>query len=205
MKKGFHSFFVSLIALILAAPIAGVSSTFVLSDSQLLLTEQVDLARSSYGVNIEFYGENSGFESLTRNEFATIAFLISNTGTLPDTYNLSISWEEDELGWFANSSRETITIDSGDEELVDFNFQAPVQNVFDESEKTFTLRATSQNDTSVTGVQDQLIDIEMTYAVDIELRQGDSKVGNRGESVSYSVRIKNSGNNTSSYIWSIGT
>ena len=44
MKKGFHSFFVSLIALILAAPIAGVSSTFVLSDSQLLLTEQVDLA-----------------------------------------------------------------------------------------------------------------------------------------------------------------
>ena len=204
MKKGFHSFFVSLIALILAAPIAGVSSTFVFSDSQLLPTEQVDLARSSYGVNIEFYGENSGFESLTRNEFATIAFLISNTGTLPDTYNLSISWEEDELGWFANSSRETITIDSGDEELVDFNFQAPVQNVFDESQMTFTLRATSQNDTSVIGTQDQVIDIEMTYAVDIELRQGDSKVGNRGESVSYSVRITNSGNNLDNFAISTG-
>ena len=47
MKKGFNSFFVSLIALILAAPIAGVSSTFVYSDSQLLFAEEIDLARSS--------------------------------------------------------------------------------------------------------------------------------------------------------------
>ena len=100
MKKGFHSFFVLLIALILAAPIAGVSSTFVYSDSQLLLAEESDLARSSYDVMIDSYGDNTGFESLTRNEFKTIAFLISNTGSLPDTYNLSVSWEDNGLGWF---------------------------------------------------------------------------------------------------------
>ena len=204
MKKGFNSFFVSLIALILAAPIAGVSSTFVYSDSQLLFAEEIDLARSSYGVNIEFYGDNTGFESLTRNEFATIAFLISNTGSLPDTYNLSISWEENDLGWFANSSRETITIDSGDQEIVDFNFQTPIQDVYDESQMTFTLRATSQNDTSVISMEDQVIDIEMTYAVDIELRQGDSKAGNRGDSLSYSVRITNSGNNPDNFTIATG-
>ena len=108
------------------------------------------------------------------------------------------------MGWFANSSRENITIDSGNEEIVDFNFQAPVQNVYDESQMTFTLSATSQNDTSVTGVQDQLIDIEMTYAVDIELRQGDSKVGNRGESVTYSVLMTNSGNNPDNFAITTG-
>ena len=204
MKKGFHSFFVLLIALILAAPIAGVSSTFVYSDSQLLLAEKIDLARSSYDVNIEFYGDNTGFESLTRNEFKTIAFLISNTGSLPDTYNLSISWEENGLGWFANSSRETITIDSGDEEVVDFNFQSPIQGVYDESQMTFTLEATSQNDTSVIGMQDQVIDIEMTYAVDIELREGDSKAGNREESLIYSVKITNSGNNPDNFTIATG-
>ena len=79
MKKSFHAFFVSLIALILAAPIAGVNSSLVFSDSQLLPTEQVDLARSSYGVSIEYYGENTGLNYLNRNEFDNLLLIFIRT------------------------------------------------------------------------------------------------------------------------------
>ena len=71
MKKGVNSFFVSLIALILAMPIAGVTSSFVYSDSQLSTNDVFDLSRSSYAVDIDYTGENTGYDSLTRNEFVT--------------------------------------------------------------------------------------------------------------------------------------
>ena len=61
MKKGLNTFFVSLVAIVLAAPIAGVSSTFIFSESQLIENKEFDFARSSYGVDIDAHGENTGY------------------------------------------------------------------------------------------------------------------------------------------------
>ena len=98
MKKGINSFFVSFIAIILASPIAGVTSTFVHSDSQFLSDDLSDFSRSSYAVDIDYSGENTGFESLTRNELVSLTFIVYNLGTVDDTYDLDISWEDDGAG-----------------------------------------------------------------------------------------------------------
>ena len=37
-----------------------------------------DLSRSSYAVDIDYTGENTGYDSLTRNEFVTFTFLVSH-------------------------------------------------------------------------------------------------------------------------------
>lgn len=141
MKKGINSFFVSFIALILATPIAGVTSTFAFSDSYLLSNEMGDFSRSSYEVDIDFAGENTGYQSITRNELVTFAFVVSNLGTMDDTYDLEISWEDDGAGWSGESEYETVSVVSQGQENVNFSFQAPVQNVYDNSQMTYTLEA----------------------------------------------------------------
>ena len=110
MKKGVNSFFVSFIALILATPIAGVTSTFAFSDSYLLSNEMGHFSRSSYEVDIDFAGENTGYQSITRNELVTFAFVVSNLGTMDDTYDLEISWEDDGAGWSGESEYETVSV-----------------------------------------------------------------------------------------------
>ena len=110
MMKGVKSLFVSFIALILASPIAGVTSTFIFSDSQFSSNEILDYSRSSYDVDIDFTGENTGYESLTRNELITFAFVVSNLGTMDDTYDLDISWEDDGAGWSGESEHETVSV-----------------------------------------------------------------------------------------------
>ena len=87
MMKGVNSLFVSFIALILASPIAGVTSPFVFNDSQFSSNETLDYSRSSYDVDIDFTGEHTGYESITRNELVTFAFVVSNLGTMDDTYD----------------------------------------------------------------------------------------------------------------------
>ena len=103
MKKGLNTFFVSLIAIILAMPLAGVTSSFTFSESQFSLNENLDTSRSSYAVDIDFTGENTGFESLTRNELVIFTFVVRNIGTMDDTYDLEISWQEDGAGWSGES------------------------------------------------------------------------------------------------------
>ena len=112
MKKVVNSFFVSFIALILATPIAGVTSTFVLNESDLSSNEILDYSRSSYGVDIDFAGENTGYESITRNQLITFSFVVSNIGTMDDTYDLDNTWEDDGAGWSGNSEYESISVDS---------------------------------------------------------------------------------------------
>ena len=166
MRKGVNSFFVSFIALILATPIAGVTSTFVFSESDFSTNEILDYSRSSYQVDIDFTGENTGYESITRNELVTFAFSVSNLGTMDDTYDLDITWEDDGAGWSGNSEYESISVDSQGQENVNFSFHAPVQNVYDNSQMTYTLQATSQND-SASDSLNQIIDINMIYAIDV--------------------------------------
>ena len=166
MKKGVNSFFVSFIALILATPIAGVTSTFAFSDSNLLPNEIEDFSRSSYEVDIDFAGENTGYQSITRNELVTFAFIVSNLGTMDDTYDLEISWEDDGAGWSGESEYESVSVVSQSQENVNFSFQAPVQNVYDNSQMTYTLDVTSQNASAADSLN-QIIDIDMIYAIDV--------------------------------------
>ena len=203
MKKVVNSFFVSFIALILATPIAGVTSTFVLNESDLSSNEILDYSRSSYGVDIDFAGENTGYESITRNQLITFSFVVSNIGTMDDTYDLDITWEDDGAGWSGNSEYESISVDSQGQENVNFSFHAPVQNVYDNSQMTYTLQATSQND-SASDSLNQIIDINMVYAIDVELKQGDSKEAKRGDSATYVVTLTNSGDNADTFGIEIG-
>ena len=203
MKKGVNSFFVSFIALILATPIAGVTSTFAFSDSNLLPNEIEDFSRSSYEVDIDFAGENTGYQSITRNELVTFAFIVSNLGTMDDTYDLEISWEDDGAGWSGESEYESISVVSQSQENVNFSFQAPVQNVYDNSQMTYTLDVTSQNASAADSLN-QIIDIDMIYAIDVELKQGDSKQAKRGESASYVVTLTNRGDNADTFGIEVG-
>ena len=203
MKKGINSFFVSFIALILATPIAGVTSTFAFSDSYLLSNEMGDFSRSSYEVDIDFAGENTGYQSITRNELVTFAFVVSNLGTMDDTYDLEISWEDDGAGWSGESEYETVSVVSQGQENVNFSFQAPVQNVYDNSQMTYTLDVTSQNASAADSLN-QIIDIDMIYAIDVELKQGDSKQAKRGESASYVVTLTNRGDNADTFGIEVG-
>ena len=203
MKKGVNSFFVSFIALILATPIAGVTSTFAFSESQFSSDEFGDYSRSSYEVDIDFTGENTGYVSLTRNELVTFSFSVSNLGTMDDTYDLEISWEDDGAGWSGESEYETVSVGSQDQENVNFSFQAPVQNVYDDSQMTYTLEVNSQND-SASDSLNQVIDIDMIYAIDVELKQGDSKEAKRGDSATYVVTLTNRGDNADTFGIEIG-
>ena len=203
MKKGVNSFFVSFIALILATPIAGVTSTFAFSESQFSSDEFGDYSRSSYEVDIDFTGENTGYVSLTRNELVTFSFSVSNLGTMDDTYDLEISWEDDGAGWSGESEYETVSVGSQEQENVNFSFQAPVQNVYDDSQMTYTLEVNSQND-SASDSLNQVIDIDMIYAIDVELKQGDSKEAKRGDSATYVVTLTNRGDNADTFGIEIG-
>ena len=203
MKKGVNSFFVSFIALILATPIAGVTSTFVFSDSHLLSNEMGEFSRSSYQVDIDFAGENTGYQSITRNELVTFAFIVSNLGTMDDTYDLEISWEEDGAGWSGESEYETVSVLSQSQENVNFSFQAPIQNVYDNSQMTYTLEVTSQN-ASASDSLDQVIDIDMIYAIDVELKYGDSEDAKRGDSAEYRVTLTNRGDNADNFGIEVG-
>ena len=203
MKKGVNTFFVSLIALILAMPFAGVTSIFVTNDSQFSSNDVHDFSRSSYEVDIEYSGENSGFESLTRNEFATFEFVVSNFGTMDDTYDLEISWNDDGTGWSGESEFDTISIQAQSQKTVNFSFQTPVQYVYDDSQMTYSMEVISQNASASDSI-DQIIDIDMIYAIDVDLKQGDTAEAKRGDTATYIVSLTNRGNNEDDFAIEIG-
>ena len=169
MKKGLNTFFVSLIAIILAMPLAGVSNSFIFSESQFSSTENSDISRSSYAVDIDYTGDNTGFESLTRNELVSFSFMVQNIGTMDDTYDLEISWEDDGAGWSGESELANVSVNAQGQENVNFSFQAPVQNVYEGSQMTYTMEVISQN-ASASDTIDQVIEIDMIYAIDVELK-----------------------------------
>tara|TARA_B100001250_G_scaffold407962_1_gene429563 strand:+ start:2223 stop:5156 length:2934 start_codon:yes stop_codon:yes gene_type:complete len=203
MKRVANSFFVSLIALILATPIAGVTSNYTFSDSELSANEILDYSRNSYAVSIDFTGENSGYASITRNEIVTFAFNIWNQGTMDDTYNLTVSWEDDGASWSASAEYETVSLLANQDENINFSFQAPVQNVYDNSQMTYTVEVNSQN-SQASDSKDQIIDIDMIYAVDVSMKFGDSDDAKRGEYASYQVTVTNTGDNADTFSIEVG-
>ncbi len=203
MKKGLNTFFVSLIAIILSMPLAGVTSSFTFSESRFSSNENFDISRSSYAVDIDFTGQNTGFESLTRNELVSFTFVVKNIGTMDDTYDLEINWEDDGAGWSGESELENVSVAAQGQENVNFSFQAPVQNVYDNSQMTYTMEVISQN-ASASDTIDQVIDIDMIYAVDVELKQGDSQEAKRGDSASYVVTLTNMGENADTFAIELG-
>ena len=122
---------------------------------------------------------------------------------MDDTYDLEISWEDDGAGWSGESEYESVSVVSQSQENVNFSFQAPVQNVYDNSQMTYTLDVTSQNASAADSLN-QIIDIDMIYAIDVELKQGDSKQAKRGESASYVVTLTNRGDNADNFGIEVG-
>ena len=205
MSKSASSFIVTLLALLLVSPIVGINHSSVEQTSELLSNSDIELARGDYEVSIEFAEGNTGFSEVTRNEELTAEFTISNTGTFDDTYDLSVTWDDEyEIGWNAEANQGTVSVSSGNQEAVSFTFQAPVQGVYDGDSMDFNVKATSQNSTSVSDTRQYTLEIDMIYAVDIYLRENPNKGGNRGEDVYYSIEVKNVGETSEEFLLEVG-
>ena len=107
---------------------------------------------------------------------------------------ISVTWyDEYNYGWNAEPTQDTVFVASGTQKIVSFTFQAPVRFVVDDDEMDYTVTASSENSTTVGSDITQTLKIDNIYGVDIYMKQGDAKEANRGESVSYTVEIKNIG------------
>jgi len=210
MNKSAYPILVSLIALVLLSPTIGINHSFTENKSELLSNGNIDLARGEpYEVLLEYMSGETGEDTVTRNEEITIDFSISNTGDNDDTYDLSVTWNDvDNYGWYAEPVNDTIFVESQEQETIAFIFKAPVQGASCEDDGhggedcddiSFSLKATSQGDTSVDASISQRLEIDMIYAVDIYLRESSSKSGDRSTSVDYSAQVKNVGKNTDEF------
>ena len=197
MSRVNYNFLVAILAAVLISPIAGVNQNIIENKSELLVNDYSTQSRDGdYEVMIEPAPSNEGLSEVTRCEEITAEFQISNTGDLDDTYALSVSWyDEYNYGWDGKPDQETVSIASGTQKIVSFTFQAPVQFVADGDEMDYTVSAASENSTTVGSDATQVLVIDDVYAVDVYMRQGDSKEADRGESVFYSVEMKNVGQN----------
>ena len=194
MIKGLRSLLVPLLALILVAPIAGVSTPFMFSESDLKSNALTDFPREDmYAVEIYHTNMDDSLKSLTRNEEIDIEFTIENKESSDDTYDLSVTWDDPEGIWFSQPEVSSIYVMGYAQKQTTFKFRAPVQYVDTDSSMTFTVKATSQNSSSVYDSTIQEIEIDMIYAVDVTLRDGDSNIAKRGEQTVYNVTLSNSG------------
>ncbi len=204
MSKGAYSILVTLLALLLVSPIAGINHSSIENNSDLLSNTYSDLARGDYEVEIEFADGNEGIMGATRNEEVIAEFVVSNTGTFDDIYDLSVTWDDEyELGWDAYPAEAEVSVESGSQEVISFTFQAPVQNAYEGDSMDFTVEARSQSSSTTSDDIQQTVEIDMIYAVDIYLRDPPQN-GNRGESVSYSIEVKNVGETSEDFAIEIG-
>ena len=204
MSKGAYSILVTLLALLLVSPIAGINHSSIENNSDLLSNTYSDLARGDYEVEIEFADGNEGISEATRNEEITAEFVVSNTGTFDDIYDISVTWDDEyELGWDSYPEVAEVSVESGSQEVVSFTFQAPVQNVYEDDSMDFTIEARSQTSSTTSADIQQRVEIDMIYAVDIYLRDPPQN-GNRGESVSYSIEVKNVGETSEDFSIEVG-
>ena len=204
MSKGAYSILVTLLALLLVSPIAGVNHSSIENNSDLLSSTYSDLARGDYEVDIEFADGNEGISEATRNEKVTAEFVVSNTGTFDDVYDLSVTWDDEYgLGWDAYPVEAEVSVASGSQEVVSFTFQAPVQNVYEGDSMDFTVEARSQNSSTTSDDAPFTVEIDMIYAVDIFLRDPPQS-GDRGESIYYSIEVKNVGETSEDFAIEVG-
>jgi len=205
MSKSVYSFLVTLLALLLISPIAGINYSSVEQTSSLLSNANDNSARGDYEVSIEFGESNTGISEVTRNEEISAEFAVSNTGTFDDTYNLSVTWNDEyELGWESFANQGAVSVPSGSQEVISFTFQSPVQGVYDGDSMDFVVKATSQNSTTTSDSRQQTLEIDMIYAVDIYLRESTSKNGDRGEDIYYSIEVKNVGESSDEFAIEVG-
>ncbi|MEC9332948.1 MAG: hypothetical protein VYA07_02730, partial [Candidatus Thermoplasmatota archaeon] len=208
MAQGAYSVLVSLIALLLFSPIVGVNQNIVENHSELLSSNYDNGSRDGdYDVSLEFGNDNEGISYVTRNEEIQKEFVVTNEGTFNDTYDLSVSWnDQNDLGWYSEPDVAAVSVLSGTQEPISFTFRAPVQHVYSGDYMEFTVAVTSQNSTFTNASVEQRMEIEtpMTYAVDVITREGDSLGGNRGETVSYLVETTNVGDTTEEFSVEVG-
>ena len=197
MSRVNYKFFVAILAAVLISPIAGVNQNIIEDNSELLVNDYATQSRDGeYDVMIDLAPGNEGLSDVTRCEEITNEFKISNTGDLDDAYFLSDTWyDEYNYGWNAEPVQDTVFVASGTQKIVSFTFQAPIQFVVDDDDMDYTVTASSENSTTVSSDVTQKLVIDNIYGVDVYMRQGDAKEGNRGESVYYSVEMKNIGQN----------
>jgi len=206
MTRGVYSVIVSLVALLLVLPIAGTNQNFASNNSELSFNDNVDGSRDDdYSVMIEFAEGNEGLFSVTRNEEIQGEFVVTNDGTFDDTYDLSVTWDDEyNLGWYAEPDTDNVTVVSGTQEVISFTFRAPVQGVYSGDFLEFTVKVTSQNSPTTSASIDQRLEIIMTYAVDVITRESSSQSGERGESVTYAVEATNVGENSEEFSIDVG-
>ena len=202
MGKVVKSLLASILALILVSPVIGINQIHYQDASDLDSIKSSAVSRGGeYEVEIQNTNEVEATVSVTRNDQVSISYDIKNIGSKDDAYNLSVSWSDNEgLGWDSQPSVESIFVLSGETKTAIYNFKSPVQGVYSGDYKDFTVTVASQNMSSTSANLQQMLDMDMAYAVDVKVINAESqKNGNRGTTVIYNLEVENVGDNTDNF------
>ena len=189
----------SLMALLLFAPLAGVVPTgYQSDDTGLVAFPSFDGSRSR---DVDVYEGDiaPGDDELTRNETHSYEFMIDNTGSEDDTYNLLVQWEDDGHDWTALLDRGQIAVDASETGNFLLNITAPRAGVMKDDSLRFNVTATSIHDEAVNDTASTIVRIITPYAVDMLPPRPESDNGTRGSTVTYEIDIINVGDNTDSF------
>ena len=192
----------SVLIILLLSPLAGVS-TFTSVQQELLPSAFRDSGRGSgddYSVELYAGERQEGDEELTRNQTRSYDFLVVNSGSQNDTYNLTVDWDDPEsYGWHGSLSVVSIYIPAGQDRTFDLVVTSPRGDVVRDNSTMFNLTATSTNSTSVSASDLHMVRIITPYAVDVYEMHPALVFAKRGEKASFGGEIKNVGDNTDSY------
>lgn len=130
----------------------------------------------------------------------TVAYTVwmTNTGTVADTYNLTLSGND----WDTTLSANSITIETGEADSVTVWVDIPAGALGNEMD-VVTVEATSVNDPTATGAVDLTTSVTAVYAMEMSGDMADS--GAPGSTVMYALTITNTGNVTDTYDLTLGT
>jgi len=129
-------------------------------------------------------------QTISQGEPVSYIITVTNNGNENDTFDLSA---EKPGGWNVSFSKSTVTLGLGGSENITVNITASVNALA--YNNTITIRATSQNDTSVSETKELIVAVKRIYdAIDIKCDEYKRWVI-PGGSVDFVLSIENNGNN----------
>jgi len=192
----------SVLIMLLLSPLAGVSP-FSSVQQELLSGAPGDGGRGpgdDYSVELNTGDRQEDDEVLTRNQTRSYEFIVTNSGSQDDTYNLTVDWDDPEgYGWHGSLAIGSISVPADQDRTFDLVVTSPRGGVVRDNSTMFNLNATSTNSTTISDDEFQLVRIITPYAVDVYDIHPASQSAKRGEMATFDGVIKNVGDNTDSY------
>ncbi len=143
---------------------------------------------SGYGVQLSPNDAASGAADTT----VTYTLRITNTGSMDDTYDLSVH----DNFWPTHLSISSLTLASSSSSIFTVTVDIPVGTLGNDTD-VVTITATSRGDNARNDSAVMKTSVIVTYGVD--LSPGDSQTARPGETVTYTLHITNTGNVTDTF------